>query len=45
MDVFIDIILGMEVDGNRVERVLKLNKSLYGIKQTREIWFDILKLV
>ena len=38
-----DLPLGMGVDGNRGEWVLNTNKSLYGIKQASENWFDILK--
>ena len=41
--VFVGIHLGMGVDGNRVEWVLKLNKSIYGIKEASENRFDILK--
>ena len=37
--------LGMGVDGNRGEWFLKLNKSLYGINQVSENWFDLLKSV
>ena len=33
MDVFMEIPLGMGVDGKRRKWFLKLNKSLYGIKQ------------
>ena len=33
VDVFMDITLGMVVDGNRGELVLKLNKSLYVINK------------
>ena len=43
VDALIDIPLGMWVEGNRVEWVLKLNKSLYGPKQWNLNWFDILK--
>ena len=43
VDVFMELHLGMGVDGNRGEWVLKLNKSLYGIKQANENWFDPLK--
>ena len=35
--------LGMGVDANRGEWVLKFKKSLYGIKQASENWFDHLK--
>ena len=38
-----EICLGMGVDGNIVEWVLKLNKSLYGNKQASANWFDLLK--
>ena len=43
VDVFMDIPLGMIVDLNRGEWVLKLNKSLYGINKSSENWFDPLK--
>ena len=33
VNVFVEIPLGMGVDGKRREQFLKLNKSLYGIKQ------------
>ena len=38
-----DIPLGIWVDVNIGEWVLKLNKSLYGPKQWNLNWFDILK--
>ena len=41
--VFIELPLGMVVDGNRGERVLKLNKSLYGLRRASTNWFDILR--
>ena len=37
VDVFMGIPLGMGVDGNRGEWLLKLNKSFYGLKQASEI--------
>ena len=37
VDVFMDIHLGMGVDVNKGEWVLKLNKSLYEIKQASKI--------
>ena len=43
MDVLMEIPLGIGVDGNRVEWILKLNKSLYGLKQEIDNWFDLLK--
>ena len=42
MYVFVDLPLGMGVDGNRETWVLKLNKSLFGIKQASKNWFDFL---
>ena len=38
-----DIPLGMVVDVNIVEWVLKLNILLYGIKQVSKNWLDLLK--
>ena len=40
LDVFIKIPLGMEVDGNRGKWFLKLNKSMYRLKQSSANWFD-----
>ena len=40
--VFMEILLVMGVDGNRGEWVINLNKSLYGLNQEIENWFDIL---
>ena len=37
--------LGMGVDGIIVELILKLHKPLYGIRQERKNWFDILNNV
>ena len=42
LDFLMDVHLVMRVGGNRVELLLKLNKSLYGIKQESENWSDIL---
>ena len=42
-DVFMELPLGMGVDGNRGEWVLKLNKPLYGTNQASANWFDLLK--
>ena len=36
-------LLGMLVCGNRVEWVIKSNKSLYGLNQASENWFDLIK--
>ena len=33
----------MLVCGNRVEWVIKSNKSLYGLNQASENWFDLIK--
>ena len=43
VDVFVDLPLGMEVDGNIVDFFLKLNKSIYVLNQASANWFDILK--
>ena len=40
MDVFIYITLGILVDLNRGEFVIKLNKSLYGLNKLSDNWFD-----
>ena len=45
VDVFVGLCRGMEVDGNRGEWVLKLNKSLYGLKQASANLSYLLKLV
>ena len=45
VDVFVDIPLGMGVYGKIGQWVLNLNKSLYGLKQESENWFDPLKTV
>ena len=37
------IVLVVGVDGNRVEWVIKSNKSLYGLNQASENWFDLIK--
>ena len=41
VDIFIDLTLVMGVDRNRGEWVLKLDKSIYGLK--KENWFDLIK--
>ena len=38
-----DIHLGIGVDVNRGEWVLKLKKSLYGINEVSENWFEIVE--
>ena len=43
VDVFMELPLGMWVDVNRGEWVLKLNKSLYGLKKASANWFDLIK--
>ena len=43
VNIFMDLLLGMGVDGNRGDWVLKLNKSIYRLKQARESWFDIIQ--
>ena len=42
VDFFMYITLGIGVDKNRGKWVLKLSKSLYGIKQASANWFVIL---
>ena len=44
VDVFMGLPLGMGVDGNRGEWVLKLNKPFYGIRQVSKDWFCLLKI-
>ena len=43
VDVFVDIPVGIAVDGNILEWCLKLNKSLYEIKQASSNLFDTIK--
>ena len=43
MDIFTNVSLGMGVDGSRVQWILNINKSLYGLDQANENWFDPLK--
>ena len=43
--VFMEIPLGVLVDGNRVKWVLKLKESLYRLKQASANWFDPLNMV
>ena len=43
--VFMEIPLGMGVDGNRRECVLKLNKYLSGLNQASKNWFDLINNV
>ena len=43
VDVFMYLTLGMGVDGNILEWVLKLNKLLYGLKQASANLFGLLK--
>ena len=41
--VFVELSYGMAEDGNRGKWVLKINKSLYGLKQARKIVFNLLR--
>ena len=43
VDVLMELTLGIRVDGNRGEWVLQLKKSIYGLNQASENWFDPLK--
>ena len=45
MGIFVELYLGMVVDINIREWVLKLKKSLYGTNKSSENWFDLLKIV
>ena len=42
VDVLVDILLGMVFYVNKEEWILKLKKSLYGLKKSSDNWFDIL---
>ena len=42
VDSFMDIPLVVVVGGNKVERVLKLNKSRYELKKSSANWFDLI---
>jgi len=42
-EMYIDLPIGFDVDGNKDEYVLQLKKTLYGLKQAGLNWFDTLK--
>jgi hypothetical protein len=42
-DIWMEIPLGVEVDGQKGEYLLKLKRNLYGLKQASHNWFNHLK--
>ena len=43
VDVFMELPVGFDHEGSKGKYVIKLNKSLYGLKQAAHNWFQLLK--
>lgn len=43
VDVYMELPVGFDHEGHKGKHVLKLNKSLYGLKQAAYNWFQLLK--